>query len=89
MAATVRQDLLAAGSRSVAAMPTLVIAQHTPLPSLQAMLEAVLAGARDEMIEGVDARVRPALAATPIDVLAADRHALHWGGRPVSARWRN
>lgn len=36
------------------------------------MLEAVLAGARDTAIEGVDVVVRPALSAGPADVLAAD-----------------
>ncbi|CAO5163490.1 hypothetical protein FAIPA1_230059 [Frankia sp. AiPs1] len=58
------------------AMPTLLIVHHTPSPSMQAMLEAVLAGARDEAIEGVDVEVRPALAATPVDVLAADGYLL-------------
>ncbi|KJE19560.1 NADPH-dependent FMN reductase [Frankia torreyi] len=43
---------------------------------MQAMLEAVLAGAGDEAIEGVDVRVRPALAATAVDVLAADGYLL-------------
>ena len=36
------------------------------------MLEAVLAGARDDAIEGVDVVVRPALAAGVADVLSAD-----------------
>ncbi len=58
------------------AMPTLLIVHHTPSPSMQAMLEAVLAGARDEAIEGVDVQVRPALAATAVDVLAADGYLL-------------
>lgn len=41
-----------------------------------AMLEAVLAGARDDAIEGVEVVVRPALAATAVDVLAADGYLL-------------
>lgn len=57
-------------------MPTLLIVHHTPSPSLQAMLEAVLAGARDEAIEDVDVVVRPALAASAVDVLAADGYLL-------------
>lgn len=36
------------------------------------MLEAVLAGARDDAIAGVDVVVRPALAAGAADVLSAD-----------------
>jgi multimeric flavodoxin WrbA len=60
----------------MASMPTLLIVHHTPSPSMQAMLEAVLAGARDEAIEGVEVIVRPALAATTIDVLAADGYLL-------------
>ncbi|MDT3441030.1 MULTISPECIES: flavodoxin family protein [unclassified Pseudofrankia] len=57
-------------------MPMLLIVHHTPSPSMQAMLEAVLAGARDEAIEGVEVVVRPALAATAVDVLAADGYLL-------------
>ncbi|WP_018505616.1 flavodoxin family protein [Parafrankia discariae] len=58
------------------AMPTLLIVHHTPSPTMQAMLEAVLVGARDDAIEGVDVVVRPALAATAVDVLAADGYLL-------------
>ena len=39
---------------------------------MQAMLEAVLAGAGTDEIIGVDVLARPALAATAVDVLAAD-----------------
>jgi len=60
----------------MAAMPTLLIVHHTPSPAMQAMLEAVLAGARDEAIEGVDVVVRPALTSTAVDVLAADGYLL-------------
>lgn len=57
-------------------MPTLLIVHHTPSPSTQAMLEAVLSGARAEEIEGVDVVVRPALTASPVDVLGADAYLL-------------
>ena len=53
-------------------MPRLLIVHHTPSPALQAMLEAVVAGARDPELEGIDVAVAPALAATASDVLAAD-----------------
>ncbi|WP_371390000.1 flavodoxin family protein [Protofrankia sp. BMG5.30] len=62
-------------------MPMLLVVHHTPSPTMQAMLEAVLAGARDDAIEGVDVVVRPALAATAVDVLAADGYLL---GTPVN-----
>jgi hypothetical protein len=55
----------------IAYMPTLLIVHHTPSPSLQAMFEAVVAGATNEEIEGVEVVRRPALAATAVDVLAA------------------
>ncbi len=53
-------------------MTRLLIVHHTTSPALQAMLEAVLAGARDPELEGIDVAVAPALAATASDVLAAD-----------------
>lgn len=53
-------------------MPQLLIVHHTPSPTLQAMFEAVLAGATNEEIEGVTVVRRAALAATTVDVLAAD-----------------
>ena len=53
-------------------MPTLLVVHHTPSPAMQAMLEAVRAGAGDPDIEGVDVVVRPALGATVSDLLAAD-----------------
>jgi multimeric flavodoxin WrbA len=53
-------------------VPSLLIVHHTSSPSLQAMLEAVLAGAGTDEIVGVDVVVRPALAATAVDVLAVD-----------------
>src|SRR5699024_4691645 len=54
----------------------LLVVHHTPSPGMQAMLEAVLAGARDEQIEGVEVVVRPALTASAVDVLNADGYVL-------------
>jgi multimeric flavodoxin WrbA len=57
-------------------MPTLLIVHHTPSPTMQAMLDAVVAGATTEEIEGVEVVRRPALAAGTVDVLAADGYLL-------------
>jgi len=57
-------------------MARLLIVHHTTSPSMQAMLEAVLAGAGTDEIEGVEAVVRPALAATVTDTLEADGYLL-------------
>lgn len=54
----------------------LLVVHHTPSPGMQAMLEAVLAGTRDEQIEGVETVVRPALTAGAADVLNADAYLL-------------
>lgn len=51
---------------------TLLVVHHTPSPSLQMLLEAVLAGTQADGIEGVSVVVRAALAANAVDVLAAD-----------------
>ncbi|HUO36889.1 MAG TPA: flavodoxin [Mycobacterium sp.] len=51
---------------------TLLVVHHTPSPSTRELLEAVLSGARDPDIEGVDVVVRPALAAVLPDMLGAD-----------------
>ena len=57
-------------------MPRLLIVHHTPSPGAHAMFEAVIAGAGDDSIEGVDVAARPALAATALDVLEADGYVL-------------
>jgi hypothetical protein len=57
-------------------MPTLLVVHHTASPSLHSMFEAVMSGAKDERIEGVDVMSRPALAATAVDVLGADGYLL-------------
>ncbi|MGH3561196.1 MAG: flavodoxin family protein [Mycobacterium sp.] len=51
---------------------TLLVVHHTPSPPTRELLEAVLAGANDPAIEGVDVVVRPALAAVVPDMLEAD-----------------
>jgi NAD(P)H-dependent FMN reductase len=51
---------------------TLLVVHHTPSPGTREVLEAVLAGANDPEIDGVDVVVRPALAATVPDLLDAD-----------------
>jgi multimeric flavodoxin WrbA len=57
-------------------MATLLVVHHTPSPAMQELLEAALAGARDEAISGVDVVVRPALTAGPVDALEADGYLL-------------
>lgn len=57
-------------------MAKLLIVHHTPSPSVQAMFEAVVAGATTDEIEGVEVVRRPALAATPSDALDADGYVL-------------
>ncbi len=53
-------------------MPRLLVVHHTASPTLDTMLDAVLSGARQEGLEGVEVVTRAALAATASDVLAAD-----------------
>jgi multimeric flavodoxin WrbA len=53
-------------------MPRLLIVHHTASPALQAMLEAVVSGATDPEITGVEVVRRPALTATAVDMLDAD-----------------
>lgn len=62
-------------------MPRLLVVHHTPSPALHAMYLAVLAGANDPAIEGVEVVARPALGATAVDVLEADAYLL---GSPVN-----
>lgn len=53
-------------------MKTLLIVHHTPSPHCQEMLEAVVAGATDPEIEGVEVVRRPALTVSPVEMLEAD-----------------
>ncbi|MGI5322281.1 flavodoxin family protein [Actinomadura nitritigenes] len=62
-------------------MKRLLLVHHTPSPSVQAMVEAVRAGARTDEIEGVEVVSRPALTASAVDVLEADGYLL---GSPVN-----
>src|SRR5258705_11154209 len=57
-------------------MPRLLIVHHTTSPSLHSMVDAGHDGATDRSITGVEVVVRPALAATAIDVLGADGYLL-------------
>lgn len=54
----------------------MLIVHHTPSPHCQEMFEAVLAGATDPEIEGVEVVRRPALTVSPADMLAADGYLL-------------
>ncbi len=53
-------------------MPRLLVVHHSPTPAVAALTDAVLAGASDDAIEGVEVVVRAALEADADDVLAAD-----------------
>jgi multimeric flavodoxin WrbA len=53
-------------------MAVLLVVHHTASPATQALLEAALAGAKADGIEGVEVHTRAALAATASDVLGAD-----------------
>ena len=53
-------------------MARLLIVHHTVSPAMRELLDAVLEGARNDDVEGVEVEVRAALAATPTDLLAAD-----------------
>lgn len=57
-------------------MAQLLVVHHSPTRSMQALTDAVVAGASLDEIEGVDVVVRHALEATADDVLAADGYVL-------------
>lgn len=57
-------------------MPRLLVVHHTVSPALHTLFDAVLSGANDPSIEGVDVVHRPALTASPVDVLEADGYVL-------------
>jgi len=57
-------------------MPRLLVVHHTPSPAMQALLEAVVRGATTDEIEGVEVVLRPALTASPVDVLQSDGYLL-------------
>ena len=57
-------------------MPRLLVVHHSPTPSVTSLTDAVVAGASDDAIEGVELVVRAALDADADDVLAADGYLL-------------
>ena len=57
-------------------MARLLIVHHTSSPALQELFEAARSGATTDEVEGVEVVVRPALAATAVDVLEADGYLL-------------
>lgn len=65
---------------TVAVMSRLLIVHHSPTPGVTRLTDALVAGARDDEIEGVEVVVRTALEAASADgaedVLAADGHLL-------------
>jgi multimeric flavodoxin WrbA len=57
-------------------MARLLVVHHTPSPATSELLDAALAGTRDDAIGGIDVVVRPALTASVVDVLEADGYLL-------------
>jgi len=57
-------------------MKRLLIVHHTPSPHCQEMFEAVLSGATDPEIAGVEVVRRPALTVSPVEMLEADGYLL-------------
>ena len=55
---------------------TLLIVHHTPSPHCQELFEAVVSGATDADIEGVEVLRRPALIVSPVEMLEADGYLL-------------
>ena len=54
----------------------LLIVHHTPSPHMHEMFEAVVSGATDPEIAGVDVVRRAALTVSPTDMLEADGYLL-------------
>ena len=57
-------------------MSRLLVVHHSPTATVRALTDAAVAGARDDVIEGVEVGVKQALEATADDVLAADGYVL-------------
>src|SRR4051794_38201367 len=57
-------------------MARLLVVHHSPTPTVRRLTDAVVSGAHDEAIEGVDVVVRAALEAHASDVLHADGYVL-------------
>jgi len=54
----------------------LLVVHHTPSPHCQELFEAVVAGATDPEITGVEVVRRPALTVSPVEMLGADGYLL-------------
>lgn len=54
----------------------LLVVHHTASPALHTLFEAVMAGATDGRIDGVEVVAKPALVANALDVLDADGYIL-------------
>lgn len=65
---------------TVGGVTRLLIVHHSPTDAVRSLTDAMVAGARDDVIEGVDVVVRSALEGTPDEmadaVLEADGHLL-------------
>ena len=57
-------------------MPRLLVVQHSPTPSVSALTDAVVPGASDDAIQGVEVVARAALEADADDVPAADGYVI-------------
>ena len=57
-------------------MPRLLVVHHAPTDAVRSLGAAVVAGAHDDALVGVEVVVRPALEASAADVLAADGYLL-------------
>ena len=57
-------------------MQRLLVVHHSPTPAVRELTDAVVAGAHDDGVEGVEVVVREALDADADDVLAADGYLL-------------
>ena len=57
-------------------MTRLLLVHHSPTAGVRALTDAVIAGAKDDAIDGVEVVVRQALEATADDVLSADGYLL-------------
>ena len=57
-------------------MKRLLVVHHTTSPALHELFSAVVAGATDDAISGVEVVTRAALSATAVDVLEADAYLL-------------
>lgn len=57
-------------------MPRLLVVHHTTSPPLDSLFRAVLEGAGNDQLEGIEVVAQPALTASPVDVLEADGYVL-------------